>query len=167
MTRSRDVLRFLPGPRILAGALFFLILGSPGWAEVELSIFTGVALTQDNDLELRQRGETSLTFHDVSYEGRDFETPPYFGVRALRFPSEDSHWGFGAEYFHMKMYAKTGDTVRVTGRRGGIGVNANERIDNTIQSFSLSHGLNYALGDIVYRWFPGERGEDFLGHLQP
>ena len=22
-------------------------------------------------------------------------------------------------------------------------------------------------GDIVYRWLPGQRGEDFLGHLQP
>src|SRR5205814_6874474 len=132
MTRTRPgrhLLRFPPGPRFLAGALFFLILGalaSPGRAEVELSIFTGVALTQDNDLELQQGGGTSLTFDGVSYEGRDFETPPYFGVRALWFPTEDSHWGFGAEYFHMKMYAETGDTVRVTGQRGGVGVNANE-----------------------------------------
>jgi lipid A oxidase len=59
------------------------------------------------------------------------------------------------------------DTVRVTGQRGGMSVNANERIDDTIQSFSLSHGLNYVLGDVVYRWFPGRRGEDFLGYLQP
>ena len=173
MTRTRpirDILRFLPGPRLLAGALFFLILGalgSLGRAEVELSIFTGVALTQDNDLQLQQGSGTDLTFHGVSYEGRDFEIPPYYGVRGLWFPSEDSHWGFGAEFFHMKMYAETGDTVRVTGRRGGMSVNANERIDDTIQSFSLSHGLNYVLGDVVYRWFPGQRGEDFLGHLQP
>ena len=171
MTRqgfARNFSRFFPRPVLIALLLFFLVGFSPvAKAEVELSIFTGVALTQDNDLQLQQSGGTDLTFHDVSFEGRDFSSPPYYGLRALWFPSEDSHWGFGAEFFHMKMYANTGDTVSVTGRRNGVGVNDNEQIDDTIESFSLSHGLNYALGDIVYRWFPGQRGEDFLGHLQP
>ncbi|HEY1581550.1 MAG TPA: hypothetical protein VGF73_00460, partial [Chthoniobacterales bacterium] len=152
---------------LFASGLLLFVSSQEASAEVELSIFTGVALSQDSDLELHQRGGTDLTFHDVSFEGRDFETPPYYGARALWFPSLDSHWGFGAEFFHMKMYAQTADTVHVTGRRDGVGVNANEQIDNTIQQFSLSHGLNYALGDIVYRWFPGKRGEDFLGHLEP
>src|SRR6478735_2552208 len=75
-------------------------------AEVQFSIFTGVAISQDSDLELHQHGGTDLTFHDVSFEGRDFETPPYYGIRALWFPSQTSHWGFGAEFFHMKMYAQ-------------------------------------------------------------
>src|SRR5689334_3944534 len=145
----------------------FAIAALPAKAEVELSIFTGVAISQDSDLDLHQRGGTDLTFHDVSFEGRDFSAPPYYGIRALWFPSEAAHWGFGAEFFHMKMYAETGDTVRVTGRRAGVPVNDDERIDNTLEQFSLSHGLNYALGDIVYRWMPGRRGEDFLGHLTP
>jgi lipid A oxidase len=146
---------------------FCFLYPSLGAAEVELSIFTGVALSQDSDLELMQAGGTDLTFRDVSFEGRDFEIPPYYGVRGLWFPSEISHWGFGAEFFHMKLYAQTGDTVRVTGRRDGVGVDENERISDTLESFSLSHGLNYALADIVYRWQPGHRGEDFLGHLEP
>jgi lipid A oxidase len=136
-------------------------------AEVELSIFTGVALSHDSDLDLHQTGGTDLTFHDVSFEGRDFEIPPYYGGRALWFPSDESHWGFGAEFIHMKMYAETGDSAHVTGRRNGAPVNGTERIGDTIESFSLSHGLNYALGDVVYRWMPGQRGEDFLGHLTP
>ncbi|MEO8440353.1 MAG: hypothetical protein ABI540_09040 [Spartobacteria bacterium] len=149
--------------------LLFCLAGfaSMARAEVELSIFAGVALSQDSDLKLQQSGGTDLTFHSVSFEGRDFSAPPYYGLRALWFPSEESHWGFGAEFFHMKMYADTDSTARVTGRRNEVEVNANERIDDTIQSLSLSHGLNYALGDIVYRWQPGRRGEDFLGHLQP
>lgn len=157
--------------RLTFFALIFFVFvsrfASSAHAEVELSIFTGVALTQDSDLDLHQAGGTDLTFHDAAFEGRDFETPPYYGIRALWFPSDLSHWGFGAEFFHMKMYADTGDTVRVTGRRTGVPVNDDERIDNTIEQFSLSHGLNYALGDIVYRWMPGRRGEDFLGHLTP
>src|SRR6476619_1961223 len=160
---ARNFSRFFPRPVVIVLLLFFLVEFRPvAKAEVELSIFTGVALSQDNDLQLQQSGGTDLTFHDVSFKGRDFSSPPYYGLRALWFPSEDSHWGFGAEFFHMKMYANTGDTVSVTGQRSGVGVNDNERIDDTIESFSLSHGLNYALGDIVYRWFPGQRGEDFL-----
>jgi lipid A oxidase len=151
----------------LASLLLFGLIASGARAEVQLSIFTGVALTQDSDIDLHQAGGTDLTFHDVSFEGRDFETPPYDGFRALWFPTDASHWGFGGEFFHMKMYAETDDTVRVTGRRDGVPLNDTERIDQTIQSFSLSHGLNYALGDVVYRWMPGRRGEDFLGHLTP
>jgi lipid A oxidase len=151
----------------LASLLLSGLIASGARAEVQLSIFTGVALTQDSDIDLHQAGGTDLTFHDVSFEGRDFETPPYYGFRALWFPTDASHWGFGGEFFHMKMYAETDDTVRVTGRRDGVPLNDTETIDQTIQSFSLSHGLNYALGDVVYRWMPGRRGEDFLGHLTP
>ena len=151
----------------LASLLLFGLIASGARAEVQLSIFTGVALTQDSDIDLHQACGTDLTFHDVSFEGHDFETPPYYGFRALWFPTDASHWGFGGEFFHMKMYAETDDTVRVTGRRDGVPLNDTERIDQTIQSFSLSHGLNYALGDVVYRWMPGRRGEDFLGHLTP
>ncbi len=152
--------------------LCLLLLGCSSFAararaEFDLSIFTGVALSQDSDLDLHQTGGTDLTFHEASFEGRDFETPPFYGARLLYFLPNESHWGFGAEFFHIKLYAQTGDTVHVTGTRNGLGVDDNEPIENTVQQFSLSHGLNYALADVVYRWQPGERGEDFLGHLQP
>ncbi len=154
---------------LAAAALLLILVGwaEPARAEFDLSFFTGVALSQDSDLELHQAGGTDLTFHDVSFEGRDFETPPFYGTRLLWFPASDAHWGFGAEFFHLKLYTETGDTVHVTGRRNGAPVDDNERIDNTVQQFSLSHGLNYALTDVVYRWQPGNRGQDFLGHLEP
>ena len=149
------------------GAFVLLVGIAAARAEFQLSIFSGVALTPDNDLELKQTGGTDLTFHDVSFEGRDFETPPFYGARALYFLGEDSHWGFGAEFFHVKLYAETDDSVHVTGARNGIGVDDHERIGNTLQQFSLSHGLNYALADVVYRFFPGPRGPGFPNCLQP
>ncbi|MGI9089308.1 MAG: outer membrane protein [Chthoniobacterales bacterium] len=153
---------------------FFLVVAllvSP-WAlsaraEFDLSLFTGVALTPDHDLDLHQTGGTDLTFHDVSFEGRDFATPPFYGARALWFPSENAHWGFGAEFFHIKLYAQTGETVRVSGQRSGIAIDDHERIDDTLEQFSLSHGLNFALADVVYRFFPGPRGPGFPNCLQP
>ena len=160
----------LPSPRWTLTLIAALVAGLAftARAEVDLSIFTGVALSQDSDLQLRQQGDTDLTFHGVSFEGRDFSSPPpYYGLRFLWFPPEASHWGFGGEFFHMKLFAETGDTVHVTGRRDGMSIDDYEQFHDTIQSFNLSHGLNYALGDIVYRWSPGDRGKDFLGHLQP
>ncbi len=151
---------------VVSALAVFLMAGS-AHAEFDISIFTGVALTPDNDLDLHQVGGTDLTFHDVSFEGRDFETPPFYGARALWFQDENSHWGFGAEFFHIKLYSQTGDTVHVTGQRNGVGVDDNERIDNTVEQFSLSHGLNYALADVVYRFFPAQRGPGFPACLQP
>lgn len=135
--------------------------------EFVLSVFTGVALTQNNDLELRQSGGTDLTFHDVSYSGHDFHPPPYYGARLTYFLPEQSHWGFGAEFFHAKVYLTTSDTVHVTGTRNGVPVNDNEPVDNTIQDFVIHNGLNFATADAFYRWFPGKRGENFLGRFQP
>jgi lipid A oxidase len=162
-------LRMVNKTRLAFGAALLVVssLCPVARAEFDLSVFTGVAISQDSDLELQQAGGTDLTYHGVSFEGRDFETPPFYGARLLWFPNEAAHWGFGAEFFHLKLYAQTDETVHVTGTRGGVAVDGSERIDNTLQQFSLSHGLNYALGDIVYRWLPGNRGEDFLGHLQP
>ncbi|MGI8891151.1 MAG: hypothetical protein ACR2G0_10275 [Chthoniobacterales bacterium] len=95
-----------------------------------------------------------------------FSHPPYYG--ALWFPARDSHWNFGAEFFQIKLYAETSATTRVTGRGNGLRVDGNERIDDTIESFSLADGLNYALGDTVHRWQPDLRGEDLLWvHLEP
>ncbi|MDQ6764635.1 MAG: hypothetical protein M3Z22_00815 [Verrucomicrobiota bacterium] len=148
-------------------AALFVVFAQPARAEFNLSIFTGVALTPDNDLELKQRGGTDLTFHDISYKGRDFETPPFYGARLLWFSSENSHWGYGAEFFHLKLYGQTQDRVHVTGERNGARVDDVERIENTLQQFSISHGLNFVLADVIYRWFPSERGRGFSGCLQP
>src|SRR5216117_3945507 len=135
--------------------------------EFVASVFTGVALTQDDDLRLRQSGGTDLTFHDVSFRGKDFESPIYYGARLSYFLSDQSHWGFGVEFFHSKMYLNTSDSVSVTGTRAGVPVNATEPLSKTFDSFSISHGLNFLTADAIYRWFPGERGKDFLGRFQP
>jgi hypothetical protein len=46
-------------------------------------------------------------------------------------------------------------------------VDASERINSTIQEFNISHGLNFLLADVTYRWIFADRGKDFLGRLQP
>src|SRR5207245_7735582 len=50
-----------------------------------VSAFGGVALTENNDLRLQQGGGTDLTFHNVSYKGKDFQSPPYYSARLMCF----------------------------------------------------------------------------------
>ena len=135
--------------------------------EFVLSLFTGLSLAENNDLRLRQAGGTDLTFHNVSYQGRDFTSPPYYGVRLTYYLPEQSHWGFGLEYFHAKLYLGTGDIVHVTGTRGGVAVNDHEPVGGTIQTLILHNGFNFVTADVFYRWQLGRRGENFLGRFQP
>src|SRR2546427_9633853 len=124
-------------------------------AEFVASLFSGAALTEDNDLRLKQSDGTDLTFHNVSYEGKDFESPIYYGARLTYFLPEMSHWGFGLEFFHAKLYLNADDTVHVTGARGGGPIDDRERVGDTIEAFNLSHGLNFLTADAVYRWVLG------------
>jgi lipid A oxidase len=153
----------------LALAFSLVLLGGTAGAQAEIvaSVFGGAAITEDNDLRLRQSGGTDLTFHGVSYQGKDFETPPYYGARLSYFLSRESHWGFGLEFFHAKLFLNAGETVHVTGIRGGVPVDGNEPVNATIDAFSISHGLNFLTADAIYRWFLGERGKEFLGRFQP
>ena len=151
----------------LACVLSLLGAGTSTKAEVVASVFGGMALTEDNDLELRQSGGTDLTFHGVSYKGKDFQSPQYYGARLSYFLSRQQHWGVGVEFVHAKMYLNNRESVPVRGTREGSPVHGVERIDDTIQSFSISHGLNFLTLDALYRWLPGRRDQDLLGRFQP
>ena len=152
---------------LLLWAAGFLGNGGDARAEVVLSLFSGVTVTEDNDLRLTEPGGTHLTFHDVSYRTRDWDSPFYYGGRVACFLPEHTSWGFGLEFFHAKMYLNTEDVVQVTGTRAGAPVNASERVGDTFESFSISHGLNFLTADVIYRWFPAERAKTFLGRFQP
>ncbi len=145
------------------------LLGASSAARAEFvaSLFSGMALTENNDLRLKQNSGTDLTFHGVSYDGKDFQSPIYYGARLTYFLSEKSHWGFGLEFFHAKLYLNTDETVRVTGTRDGARVDDHERVGDTIEAFNMSHGFNFLTADAMYRWFLGQRGQDFLGRFQP
>lgn len=150
--------------------LAFVVAGfgsTPARAEWVLSGFTGSAMTENTDLHVRQ-GSTSLTFHDVSFQGQDFESPIYYGGRLAYFLDRDKPGvGFGLEFFHAKAYLETGGTAYVTGTRNGVPVNDTEPISNTVQEFNNSHGLNFLTADVLYRWVFCGRDKSILGRIQP
>lgn len=138
----------------------------PVRAEFNLAFFSGKTVTDDGDLKLIQ-GNTNMNFRDVEWEDRSFESPIYYGARLEYWFNDTPNWGVSVDYTHMKNYLVESETVAVDGIRNGVPVSGREPIDNTIDYFNMSHGLNTITFNGHYRWFPaGQRDSSLLGRMQ-
>jgi hypothetical protein len=68
----------------------------------------------------------------VHFTARSFASPPYYGYRIGWAPAHRAV-GVEAELIHLKVYARTAD------------------LPFPVQRFSISHGLNLLLGNVVWR----------------
>jgi lipid A oxidase len=157
----------IAGTAGLLAATFLLGTNKTAHAEFVISGFSGVSEAFNSDLNLHENNGNDLTFHNASYHTHDFKSPLYYGGRLTYFLSRESHWGFGLEFFHSKVYLDTDDSFHVTGTRGGAPVNDTEPASNTFYDFNCSHGLNYLTADAFYRFFLGEPGKNFISRFQP
>lgn len=151
---------------LLAGALVIVSTGSVT-AQLAVGVYGGLAHTSGSDVSLVQPGGTDLTFAGVSWSSESLESPPYYGLRLSYWFGRAAHWGVALDYTHAKMYAHLEKSVRVSGRRGAMLVDGRERVADTFNGLSFSHGHNLLTVDGMYRWFPkGERSDGFLGRMQ-
>jgi lipid A oxidase len=154
-----------------------LVLAAAAWpssarAEFVLDFFTGSSDTASADVKVRQRAAgNDFTVKDLSFDGKSFEDPPYYGARVAYF-FEDLPWlGVGVEFFHFKLFGETGESRPITGTRGGAPINVTAPVDSVVQSFNISHGVNYLTLDVIARYgffhdaddFPGGRLQLYLG----
>jgi hypothetical protein len=78
---------------------------------------------------------TAMVKYDrVTFEGRSFSPPVYYGYRVSLFPSARRPVGIEAEMIHLKVYA------------------ADLPQDGILKSFAMSHGLNLLLTNLAGRW---------------
>jgi opacity protein-like surface antigen len=94
---------------------------------------------------------TSLEFQDVTFVARPFESPQYYGFRAGYMFGERRRWGAEFEWVHPKLYADTSRHVRVQGRSGGGSIDTTTTMDAVVQRYAMSHGMNFALFNLVTR----------------
>ena len=140
-------------------------IGTPCVAQWEVAGYIGGALTRKSDLTLRQPSlGTNLRFSDISYRGESFQSPLYYGVRGgyTFLP----HWAAEIEFMHLEVFANVNQSVPVSGTLNGVVISTRQPIDTMIQSFGISHGVNFLMGDIVFRqqlWRPPSRNA--LGRL--
>jgi opacity protein-like surface antigen len=136
--------------------------------ETTIAIYSGKSFTSDSDLTLRQPGNnTRLRFEGVAYEDQSFTSPIYYGARVTHFFKRKPWLGASIDFFHYKAYALTNRRVRAVGTDRGTPVDRDQRLDDTIQRFSISHGVNYLTLNVLgrLRW---KRDDQFPeGRIQP
>src|SRR4051812_8380507 len=121
----------------------------PAASETNLVVYLGGAHTQNSSLTLHSTAANQLTFHDLPYEGKSFESPLYYGGRVGHYFFR--HFGIESEFIHLKLYANTAERVLVTGTFGGARVNTTTPMSTYASRFSISHGNNLLLFNGVYR----------------
>lgn len=80
-----------------------LILSTPAAAEIEISLYGGYQTTPHSTLSGDVAGTPVSKY--ITWEGRSFDPPPYYGARATYWRNDA--WGFGVEMTHAKAYAST------------------------------------------------------------
>ena len=138
-----------PGALALVGVL----LPPPLRAEWRIQAYLGGAKTQDSTLHLEQPAAGhDLELDSVAFGSKSFERPLYYGIRAGGFLPR-LHWlGFEAEFTHLKVIADTHQGTRATGRVGGEAVDRDATLDEFLQEFEISHGMNFLFVNAVVRW---------------
>jgi hypothetical protein len=128
----------------------------PSAAQWEAAGYIGAAHTQNSDLLLRQPSlGTDLRFTNISYRGESFQSPLYYGVRGGYFFR--LHWGAEVEFTHAKVFANVNQSAPISGTLNGLPVNVRQPVDTIVQRFSISHGVNLLLANVVFRqqlWRP-------------
>lgn len=111
-----------------------VLLASPAAAEMELSFYLGAQDVSDSTASGTLPGGAAFA-RSVSWKGKSFESPIYYGGRATYWL--DSQWGFGIEGTHTKAYASAADMAAI-----GVG------------RLELSDGHNIITANAIKRW-PG------------
>ena len=87
--------------RILA-TVALTTLATAAQAEWEISFYLGYQTAPHSDIEGTVAGIGDFD-EFITWEGRPFDPPPYYGLRASRWVSETTGWAF--ELNHAKVYA--------------------------------------------------------------
>jgi lipid A oxidase len=166
--RRRKSSQIKPWPLRAALATALIMGAGAATAEIELSASLGDSWTRSSDLSVRQSvTDSDATFRDVHWDSKSFRAPPHYGVRLTYFTEAYPAWGVALDFTHYKVYARTGDTAHVQGRWNGAPVDESAPIDGRVQSFNISHGVNYVGPLVLYRFRVLESPEFKDGRLQP
>ncbi|MEM0977559.1 MAG: outer membrane beta-barrel protein [Pseudomonadota bacterium] len=116
---------------LFASAALFFAMGPAN--AVEISIYTGFQTAPHSTVEgTDPTGAGDFDF-TAGWEGRSFEMPPYYGIRATWWRNENL--GYALEFTHAKVYSddETQD-------------------DSGFDVLEFTDGLNQIIASVRYRW---------------
>lgn len=126
------------------------LLAAPASADVQLSFYGGVQSAPSSDIAIRDP-EIGNDDFSQDWEGRSFDAPPYYGIRATRWQSPT--FGYGLDFAHNKVYPTNGslpdgyDVLEFTDRLNTLTVNAYRRWNDVVGDVSpyVGGGIGVAL----------------------
>jgi hypothetical protein len=126
----------------------------PGEGESFLKLSTGVGLTADSDLEVRQSGGTDLTFDDVEWEDHSLSGPSarYLDVRFGHFFKSKPWLGLALDFLHYKVFAEVGRSVRVHGTNAGTPIDGVGTMSSIVGYYAVANGVNLLPVSVIARW---------------
>jgi hypothetical protein len=92
----------------------------------------------------------------VPFESLSFRSPQYYGWRVGRFFGRERRWGVELEFTHPKVYALTSAVVPTRGRFRGAPVDGRAALSTYVERYSMSHGLNFVLVNVLALWPIGD-----------
>ena len=121
--------------------------------EFVVSYYLGSARTSASSLTVSQPGiATQIRFERVRYRGKSFDGPLYYGIRAGMFTGRFPGLGFEAEFVHLKVFTEPDQVVSASGTHLGQPLNRNLHLGEIVQRFSISHGVNLLMFNVVGRY---------------
>ncbi|MDF0599385.1 outer membrane beta-barrel protein [Psychromarinibacter sp. C21-152] len=122
-------------PGIIGAVLLAAGLAAPAAAETELSFYTGIQGAPHSGVSGNDPGGVGAFDFTAGWEGRSFEMPPYYGVRATWWTNFNPQLGFGLDFSHNKVYADDAT----------LAANGFDRLEFT-------DGLNTVTANVWWRW---------------
>lgn len=111
----------------------------------------GKSITQNSYLFILQNSRyTDIRFSKIKFKDDSFKPPFYYDV-SLGFYIPKTILGFEVEFIHSKVYAQTDKVVNANGYWNGKYINGEVILGDYIQSFSISHGLNFLFLNILFQ----------------
>lgn len=142
----------MPSHGLALTALLILIVAKPASGEWTVAGYLGAAHSSETHLRLDQAaGNTHITLGAIRYDTRSLSPPLYYGWRATYYFGRTSRWGVEAEMIHLKAFARTNVPARASGALNGRSVDGTLIANQVVERFAMSHGLNFALANIVFR----------------
>ncbi|HEV8487296.1 MAG TPA: hypothetical protein VGV87_27355 [Blastocatellia bacterium] len=120
--------------------------------EFAISYYMGGARTQSSSLTISQSAlATQIRFDGVRYRGRSLDGPLYYGIRGGMFTGRFTWLGFEAELVHLKVFSNPDQRVSASGTHLGQPIDRELPLGEIVQRFSISHGVNLLLLNVVGR----------------
>jgi hypothetical protein len=143
---------------MLAGACVVTLCSSRAYAQWHFVAYMGANHTPPADVHITQpTAPLDVTYHDVTFDAKPFKAPQYYGWRFGHTIGSSGRLGIELEFIHLKVIAETDKTYAIANFVGDQ-PSSSARMDNIVQRYAMSHGLNFILVNLLSRTSIGGPG---------